>query len=165
MVSKKGFIFADGPGYHGAMRPQIFLLTLCIGVSWTCAVWAKAPDPPELAKAGSTPTPMVSVEPTPAATPLRAPQPAPTPLRAPESAPTEAYVPGHAPPKKSDHSGWKSLFDFGVGVPLSAQFPNAYNMGFNVEIGEGYQFTDLFSGWVNVDIASFGSRNDALTGG
>ncbi len=96
---------------------------------------------------------------------LSTPSPSPTAMVAPEWAPSKASLPTYQEPKKPEKSRWETLTGLGASIPLSSHFQRAYATGFSLDLGEGYQFTDLFSGWLMVNIEPFNSKNDALTGG
>jgi len=110
-------------------------------------------------KPTSTPTesPTPSGTLTPTATPMST-------VVAPSSAPSSASLGSYKPEPKHSKSKWFSLTDLGVALPLSPNMSRYYGIGFNVDICSGYQFSDNFSGLLDVGIDHFDSRNAALTG-
>lgn len=88
------------------------------------------------------------------------------------TAPEESYDNTPVAVATSDHSlsrkmdpKWAVILDVGAIFPMTSNFPNAYNGYGDLGAGVGYQFTDSFSLWLNLEGASFTSKNNALTGG
>ncbi|HVM33379.1 MAG TPA: hypothetical protein VMU88_09620 [bacterium] len=60
-------------------------------------------------------------------------------------------------------SPWMSSLGIGVGIPAGAEFPKAYGLGFDLQLGSGYRLDDHWSLWLDFSLGQFGSRNDTLS--
>ena len=104
----------------------------------------------------STPTPVPTPDPS-------SPTPTRTPLLAPDWAPTSVGTEPGSPERKKP-SPWMSLTGIGMGFPLSPNLGRAYSPGFYINLGTGLRVTDQFSLWISLDLDTFNSSNDSLTG-